>query len=369
MRKVSAALLAAMLVLLSSCATSVSLRYMQPSVVDMGGYRNLAVASVVPYNGFIPSTGWVRAADIHASGLRIHSGYSYSTAASVAAYATDQLYTALSSTGFFNLLPPGETDRVIADGGLGGDISSSLHSLGYDAVLIPRIRMMSVDETVYSVPREEWWVDEDGVRHRIIEFDYRYTQTASIEYVLTVIDTSTGRIVSQRTFADSETRKGYLDSAWMRLDDASYLFRRMIRSFCDGIIMQYVPTERTYSASLMSNKPKNESVEAAYEAASDGNLAAAREIFLSSWQSQGHLPSGYNAALLMAADGDYDGSLSLLSSINERFDSLEARSLYRDIQTIRTRNEVAMGQVSGESSALPVGSGNGNEIYRLDMGL
>ena len=190
MRKVSAALLAAMLVLLSSCATSVSLRYMQPSVVDMGGYRNLAVASVVPYNGFIPSTGWVRAADIHASGLRIHSGYSYSTAASVAAYATDQLYTALSSTGFFNLLPPGETDRVIADGGLGGDISSSLHSLGYDAVLIPRIRMMSVDETVYSVPREEWWVDEDGVRHRIIEFDYRYTQTASIEYVLTVIDGS-----------------------------------------------------------------------------------------------------------------------------------------------------------------------------------
>ena len=359
--------LIAIIMLLSSCATWITVPYLQPSVIDMGGYRNLALASVIPYKGYVTPSGWVHGADIRAAARHIYSGYSASTAVSVARYATDQLYSTLSSTGFFNILPPEATDSVLDLGSYGLDISAEFRDRGYDAVLIPRITGMSVSESVYTVPYDDWWVDANGNRHHEIEYEFWYTQAASIEYTLTVIDTETGRIAAQRTFADSTSREGRLDPVWSRLDDVSFLFRRMIRSFNNGIIRQFVPTERSYDVSLMSNKPKSEGVEAAYEAAADGDTMHAEELFLSEWENSRHLPSGYNATLLMAAAGDYDEAIDLLLDVMDSYSNEDVRMLYRDLLTIRARNEQAMDQVTGESSAVSRESGNGNAVYDLVM--
>ncbi len=357
------------IVLLVSCSTTVSVPYMQPSVIDMGAYRNLAVASVVPYRGFSAPSRFVAGADIHAMGLRIYSGYSVSTASSVSEYATDYLYSLLTSTGFFNLLSPDITDAVLQRGLYGADISSEFQRLGYDAVLIPRITGMSVNETIYSEPYYEWWYDSDGVRHRRVEYNYYYRQIASIDYSLTIIDTETGAIVAQRTFSDSGKREGSLDFGWARLDDAGYLFRRMIRSFQSDIIRLLVPTAVEYNVSLMKNKPENKAAEAAYDAAKDGNLEHAESIFLDEWRNSRHLPSGYNAALLMAGTGNYDDAINLLSEINSAYSDADARSLYRDLVSIRTRNEQALQQVTGSGSVKVQGSDNANSVYAFVMGL
>lgn len=364
MRRI-AMLIAAAMLLLSSCMTTISVPYMQPSSIDMGGYRNLAVASVVPYRGFVPPSRWVASLDIHSAHVRIHPGYSRTTAASVASYATEQLYGTLSSSGFFSLLPPEATDAVLELGSYGFDISAELKRMGFDAVLIPRITNMSVSETIYSEPHNEWWTDESGEVHRRVEFDYFYTQTASIEYRLTVIDTSTGAIVAQRTFADRETREGALSSTWSSLDDASYLFRRMIRSFNDGILRQFVPTYREYDVTLMKNKPKLEAVEGAYDAAADGDSALALDIFSKAWEGDSHLPSGYNAALLLAASGRFEESMALLEDVMAAYSSEDARRLYRDLQSIEARNAQAMSQVTGEGSAVSVDRIDGNAIYDM----
>ena len=92
------------LLLFVSCSTMVSIPYIEPSVIDMGGYRNLAVASAVPYHGIIPYTSWVPWRDTFSPRFRIRSGFSPSIAASVAEYATTELYSTLSESGFFNLL-------------------------------------------------------------------------------------------------------------------------------------------------------------------------------------------------------------------------------------------------------------------------
>ena len=356
-----------LILVISSCSTSIAVPYMQPSAIDMGGYRNLALASVVPYKGYsAPSV--VVGTDIRAAGLRVLSGYTNSTAISTASYATDRLYSTLSSSGFFNILPPDSTDAVITAGYLGGDISESFRKLGYDAVLIPRITGMSVNESVYSVPHDEWWEDRDGDRHHRVEFEYYYRQIVSLDYSITVIDTESGRIVAQRTFSDTDKREDILDRRWMRLEDPSYLFRRIIRSFSDDIENLLVPSYQEYSVSLMSNKPKLEEAESAYDAAKDGNLELAGNLFLSIWEKSNHLPSGYNAALLAAASGDYTKAIDILSSVMEKYNDSDVRSLYRNLLTIRTRNEQAMGQITGESSALELGAPNGNAIYSLVMG-
>ena len=354
--------------LLFSCSTTIEVPYMQPSIIDMGGYRNLAVASVVPYRGYVAPT-YVVGADIQVAGFHIFSGYTASTADNIASYATDELVSTLSSTEFFNILPPEITDGIIERGRFGGDISKDFKSMGYDAVLIPRITGMSVSETLYSKPYEDWWVDEDGNRHSRIEFNYYYKQVASIDYTITLIDTESGRIIGQRTFSDTETREDVLDRRWSHLNDVSYLFRRMISSFDYSIIRLLVPTVHVSSVSLMKNKPEDENADKAYDAAKDGNLDLAREVFLEEWQNAKHLPSGYNAALLIAATGDYDDAISLLGEVTSVYSDEKSRNLYRDLLSIRSRNEQAMGQVSGESSIHQTSSSSGNDIYALVMGI
>ncbi len=368
MRRFLPVLLLLFLCLFFSCSTTIGVSYLQPAAIDMGGYRNLAIASVIPYHGYV-APRYVVGADIHVAGFHVYSGYSEPVSRSIASYATDELVSTLASTRFFNILSPDVTDRVLDRGRFGEDISATFKSMGYDAVLIPRITGMSVSESVYSKPYEEWWVDSDGERHRRIEFNYYYNQIASIDYTLTIIDTETGHIVGQRTYSDTETREGTLDRRWSHLEDVSYLFRRMIRSFNSPIIRLLVPTEREYSVSLMKNKPENGNVERAYDAAKDGFLAEAEAIFEAEWNESHHLPSGYNAALLLAASGDYDAAIDLLGDITTLYSNEDARLLYRDLMAIRTSNEQAIGQVTGESSVQQSGLENNNGVYAMVMGL
>ena len=359
----------AALVLFVSCQTTIAVSYMRPSAVDMGPYRNLAIASVVPDRSFQTPPMWVMAADGHAFGMHVRPGYTASTAENIASYATDELYSTLSSTGFFNLLPPSATDTVLRMGMYGSDISKELRARGYDAVLIPRITDMTINESVYSVPDYEWWTDSEGFEHREVVYDYYYKQVVSIEYTLTLIDTHTGAIVTRRNFTDTESGEGDLDTSWMRLDDVSYLFRSMIRSFSGEIVRYFVPTHAEYDVTLMNNKPENKDAEAAYKSAKDGDIATAREIFLSVWNESGHLPSGYNAALLYAASGDFDSSINLLQEIMGRYSNSDVRTLYRDLQTIKARNEQALTQVSQPYGYVEQESSNSNSVYGFVMGI
>ena len=83
----------------------------------------------------------------------------------------------------------------------------------------------------------------------------------------------------------------------------------MISSFDYSIIRLLCADSACIQCSLMKNKPEDENADKAYDAAKDGNLDLAREVFLEEWQNAKHLPSGYNAALL-AATGDYDDAIS-----------------------------------------------------------
>ena len=137
----------------------------------------------------------------------------------------------------------------------------------------------------------------------------------------------------------------------------------MLSSFNEGILRQFVPRTRVYDVTLMNNKPKNESAEIAYKYAKDGNTASALAVFQDVWESSQHLPSGYNAALFIASQGKYDEALDLLLEIQNLYSDEKVRSLYRDIMTIRSRNEEGVGQITGSSSAVEAKEHNDNDVY------
>ena len=361
MRKAFLALLSAVM-LLASCQTSVSIDYLYPSEVNMSAYRNLAVMPVVPFRGSIPGSSWIRGVDFMAGTLRIRSSYAASTLSrDVASYASDQLYATLRDTGYYNLLDMQRTAAIVDSG---YNVSARLRDAGYDAVLIPRIESMDVDETVFSRRQSDLVWDDDANEYVSVSwYDYTVRQKASIRYSITIVDTHTERIVVQKTFVDSAQRSETVDPDWPRIDGMEQLFRRMIRGFNEGLRRQFAPTLRSYTVTLMDNKPKLEAAEAAYELASDGKTRDAAVLFSELWESHHHLPSGYNAALLIASGGDFDGSLSLLDGMLDVTSDSRVRTLYDDIGTVRRRDTEAHEQLIVEEREIDAQIDPGISIY------
>lgn len=356
-------LIVAILMLFASCATEIAVRYMQPSEINMGAYRNLALASVVPYKGFVSSSGWIRTIDIGSAGIRIRPSYSYDITNSIAAYATDRLYSTLSSSGYYNILPPSSTDQIIRSS---WNESREFRELGYDAVMIPRIDAMNVDEQVYSVSRTA--TEYDAYTHSYYTYyyyDYYVKQVATITYTISVIDTNTDRIIASRTFQDSRTNTEMIDPDFPRFDKAELLFQRMIRSFDSGIIRLFVPTVRDYNVALMDNKPEIKELKDAYDAAKDGNTQFALDAFMAEWNRSHHVPSGFNAAVLTAALGDIDGAIAITEDVSRYSGESRVGTLLVDLRRVKSYNEEAEKQFTTPPASVlaPEGLGPDYSVY------
>lgn len=335
-------LLACIVLVLSSCQTKVSIDYLYPSDVNMSSYRNLAVMPVVAYRDGWPNVTWMRSGDVYASRLHIRPSYSSALADNVADYATLHLYSVLSSSGYYNLLDTDTTEWIVRSG---DRVSERLSDMGYTAVMIPRIEDMTVDERVHATPRSQRVWDNARKEYRTERwYEYEVRQQVSISYSITVVDTLTERVIARRTFVDSAARTEPINPDWPVFDGVEILFRRMINAFDEGIRRCFVPTQRQYEIRLMKNKPKDEGAEVAYEAVDNGYTLDAQNAFLAIWEDRQHIPSGYNAALLIAANGDFDGAIALLEEMIAYTSNADVRDLYNDMLVLRQRNEEAMSQ-------------------------
>lgn len=358
--------------LLVSCATTVSVDYINPSEINMGSYRNIAIASTVPYRAMRNPSVFVRAADSAAErNTFVTSSYSRSLADTVASYATDRLVSTLSSSGFFNVTPPSVTDALLDYAALGNDITSELAKRNIDAVIIPKITAMGVDEYVSS---EQYLVndpvkkDEHGNPVKVPAWRYYLTQSAYLDYSYTIIDARTLQVYAVKNFSDKREDVSQISEYGIYSPDVKGFFNSMINGFQRYILLQLVPQRQSASLSLMSNKPKIKSLEGAYDAAKNGYTDIARELFLSEYEASGHIPSGYNAALLTASMGDMDEAIALLEEMNYRTSSDDVRGLLTGLKDIKARDEEAMRQIEGTSVYDGSLVTQGKNIFQVVMG-
>ena len=117
-----------------------------------------------------------------------------------------------------------------------------------------------------------------------------------------------------------------------------------------SIVADFVPTTKTAYIDFMSNKPKNESVKPAYKAAENGDYSYALNLFMSAWNTEKHVPSGYNAAVIIACNGDIDGALYLLDEVRSMVNNSEVNKLYVNLLNLKKKNEAAAEQYSGSAN-------------------
>ena len=337
--------------LLFSCATSVGIGYTSPSEIDMGHYRNIGVASTVPFEGFLKPNGYIATMD-DASTLRfgfVFSNYNYLLKDQVASYATQRLVGTLENTGYFNVTRPKKVDAILGVAGY-QDARSMFKKANIDAVIIPKIDSMAVNEYIYSKNVEKIVKDATGKETKKVETSYYYSAQVSMVYSYVIIDTDTERIVARKSFPLRSDEYVVEISSPHFSYSIQNAFSSLIDSIQYDIVSQLVPREKVIYETLMDNKPKVAELERAYRDVDDGMYTSALQMFLLEWNGSFHLPSGYNSSLLLAALGRYDEAIQQIEDVIRHYpSSRESVYLRARLLEIRDCNRKGQGQVKGEN--------------------
>lgn len=350
----------AVLMTLTGCSTAISLRTLVPAEVNVSGYKTIAVQST-SYN-YSPSDLWWRNFFIPIKGnvdqryidnLTQFTLFDGTTANSVTRYASNKLVKSIDK-GFFDIKSPELTDSLITVGKNFGTVRKTLMDNGIDALLTSNISYMNYDEYITSEPV----YSKDGT-NKVVGYRFYLTQSATIGLTYSVIDVDSNVVIGNDTLTRScgpySTLIGHTNEAWEYVTDhryfelahASELFEDLIDDFASSITKKLTPHYETSYFEFMSNKPKVKSLEDAYKFVDDNNYKPALDMFVAEYRRSGHVASGYNAAVLYYALGQYDEAFSLALDVYETSGNSNALDLYYRLKSIRSNQEAAKNQIYG----------------------
>lgn len=367
--------LSLMLIVLTGCATVIDIPYMKSSNVDMSHYKNIAIASTVPYKGvYMDSSPYMRFYDFDSSFYPVYSSYSRSLPNDIASYTTDAVVSALSSNGYFSIMSPSDTDAIIMLSKVGINSSEKFRERGIDAIVIPSVDDLKVDEysrvyvDSYKTTRDPY----TGLTVKTPHYTYAFYQKVSITVSLTVVDTKTERIITKRTYSKSSS--GYKEYTYTpygysipySINNTPYSsLTKQVNNMKSSMINDFIPTRRYYSVELLANKPKVKGLQSAYKAAEDGNFNLAFNAFYDEWKNSHHVNSAYNAALLKAGMGDISGAIEFLSTVRESVSNSNINYLYDKLIQYKAEDDKAKAQMEATSNNTITDLSAANSIYSI----
>lgn len=307
-------LTASIVVVSVGCATSVTMRYMVPAEINMANYKNLAIVSTEPYRFTAFTSPSTIIQDMSGtSPYTVFSGFGGNTEREIAKYLTTRIVSDLTKADYFSLLIPPSSDDI-------GMQYTKFKQLGYDGLLQVRVSRLDVDEYIYAKEETEVLPPEveggEPTTQKVLHHHVMQKVAITVEFI--VKDTATGETVIVRSFSDAKEKSYKIDPDSSNSFSAPSLYdwlRPMVDRFSSDFAKLVAPRWITKSVALMANKPENPRVETAYLEAKEGSLQIALEGFLAEWKKSKHVPSGYNAAIILESFGQIDQALELIDEV------------------------------------------------------
>ncbi len=357
----------------TSCTTSIKVRHLIPSDVDVSNHRNIAIAStdsyVFPRGGVLPP--WIKGSGD--TSFSLSSSFDPEVSADISDASTAYLVDALARTDYFTILPSETTDAYLSLGKSGKNAYSLLMDEGVDALLKSSITYMNCEEQIIGRDIKEWVTEDPNPSdpaskvtsyEKVTGRSFFLEQKATITFTYTLIDLKANRILATDSFTSQEAKETCLGKTIFGIgensrdtDERCYssgyspsffpLFEKMVKAIPSQIAKQLAPFWEETRVSLMTNKPKVERVKQAYKMAEQNNLREAYSLFLQAWEQQGHLPSGYNAALLLEGMGRYSEALALMNQVYNKTGDSKSHSQLIRLKEVSSQQDAAMKQIDG----------------------
>jgi len=358
--------------LLASCSTTVQVKNLLPSEINMGMYKNLAVTSCQPFDNSIYWSHQINGIDLDRV-IELPSITPMALQKSVATYCQNALFDSLDESKFFILTDPELTTDLISLGEAFGNPQELFINKGINAALATKISYISHREYLYKQDKTE--TDSLGDT-TTIGSDYYLHQEVAINISYSVIDILQNSIITTGVLSDEEEEE-FLVGTYL-VDDgsgsSSYtqylnmapnlkdLYVTCIDGFVEKIRNKLAPVWTNTNVSLMKNSPKLESVENAYKEVRKKNLMVAYNTFISAWDDKRHIPSGYNAALLLQAMGKLEESISLMEDV---YDYTGNPTVLKRL-TIMNKNLEDYNKASDQIAGITSGDDSQLQVFSLE---
>ncbi|HKM08030.1 MAG TPA: hypothetical protein VJ869_13705 [Sphaerochaeta sp.] len=368
------------ILLFTSCTTSITVRHRIPSEVDVSNHRNIAIASTETYvfarGAMLPP--WIKGSS--ETSFTLSSGFNADVSSKVAQKSTGYLVDALVNTDYFTILPAETTDAYLTLGKNGENTYEMLIKQGVQALLKSSITYMNCEEQILGRDIKEWVTEnpapstDPAIVPKIISYEkvtgrsFYLEQQATMTFTYTLIDLKANRLLATQSYTMQKTKETCLGKTIFATvenprdtDERCYssgfapsflpLFDAMIKEIPSQVAKQLAPSWSESRVSLMANKPKADIADA-YKMAEKGNLRQAYEVFFQTWDKMSHLPSGYNAALMLEGMGKYSEALELMNQVYNKTGDFKSHTQLMRLKEVSSQQDEAMKQLEGTTGII-----------------
>lgn len=316
---------------ITSCATSVLTQYMVPAKYDMSNYRTLAIIPTPPYRfrAFDIPSAVVR--DMSGtSHVRVYSGYSIHSERYLQEFLTQKVVEKAKNSTYFTIISP-ENSQTYKEN------ITLMEKDGIDAILYLTTDEIYIDEFIFA--KEEKKIIPSQVEgekgEEVVELVYYLEQGVRVNFSWEVRSTSTSAILARDSYSDEKrevTKLNVKDSTTFYAPSLSQLMNTIASNFSTTIWRQLEPTVISHKLALMKNSPKNSRVIEAYDEVKNGNLLVAQQMFEREWRKRDHIPSLYNASIILEALDKRAQAIELLEIGYKKNGNTKVKDLLDDMK-------------------------------------
>jgi len=163
--------------------------------------------------------------------------------------------------------------------------------------------------------------------------------------VYQIVDAETGTVVHRDSEMFSERDS---QSTVDELKTATELLKGSLDSFVDGLLKKIQPYEEKVYYTLMADKTKNPDMKDAEKLAKKGFVSEAEERFSRIYEDTGNSAAGYNAAILLEAQGDLYAARDLMEKVFQQTEDKKAKkaldNINREIESAKRLNNQTAGR-------------------------
>lgn len=295
--------------ILASCSTTIHATIERPAELDLNGAKTMAV---LPFQVDDNSMGGFQTVLVFGDITNFFNklNNSQNGSSDAANYLTRQLEQGITGSRYVELV---YSDAVKGALDSGRKAPCDVYLTGYITKYNNEIK-----ETKHTVK-----VDGKDVKvpyyHREVSFTLTYQ----------IVDSETNRVISSK-YSDIYASSEELEKP-EELPDPMKTIRSELDGRVAAIMRQIQPYTETKYISLLKDKSKDPDMKTADKYVKNGLLDAGRELYLKLYQTRGYFEAGYNAAIILEAQGYYEEAYEEMDELVRRFGDKRAVSALNDI--------------------------------------
>ncbi len=353
------------LMVLTSCYSSIGISTLVPAKVDVSGYKTIAVRSTTDSTRWLSPSFWnsyvpARVEDRYRPYTKVWSMLDFNTSSRISRLASNTIYSSINN-GFFKVIGPDATDGLVSLGKSRGTVRETLMKNDIDAILSTDISSIYYDEYITEEVSSYESTDSSGSKYHAKYFYLVQQYAIVISYTLT--DVENNSIIATGMFtSEPETEStmigrtinaaGDYQEKTFKVSNASTLLGNLVMDFSSKFRAELSPHYETIYFDFMPNKnPRIDSLEKAYDAVDDGNYSLALKLFEKEYSKSKALQAGYNAAILKFANGDYEGAYAIANEVYEHYGNSDVLQLIYKFRNIQDSQQRATEQINSDQKS------------------